>query len=203
MKNILLSLAISLTTLPFLITAQCPACDSYTAALKSCQTTSANVTAIGGTMDTASVHCMCASSSNASLINTCQGCIESNPLVSATLDFPVVLAWGTTCKAANQFGEPQAVACWQGQPGNYLPCVSKTVGNGGGSSAGGSGGTSLAPRYIDGHLLSFSGCVSLTYQSPSTPANSQSSATSMATMPYEILGAWSAALVGLSVVLSI
>jgi hypothetical protein len=116
--------------LPSLISAQCPACDSYTAALKSCQSPSVNVTAIGNTMDASTVHCMCVAHSNTAQMNTCQGCLET----SGTTDIlTVLLTWRTTCNADTLFGDQQAVACWEGQPGNILPCISKMFGNGFGS----------------------------------------------------------------------
>lgn len=118
--------------LPALIAAQCAACDSYKKALKGCETTSANVTAVGGTMDTTSVHCMCATQNNATNINTCNGCWNSNP--DLTLDVTVLLAWGSTCKADAKFGEQQAVTCWESQPDNNLPFFQKSGASGGGST---------------------------------------------------------------------
>lgn len=77
-------------------------------------------------MDTTSVHCMCVSDSNATDMNTCQGCLEFN--LNQTVSIQVVLAWYNTCKADEQFNDQQAVACWEAQPMNYLPCVANTGG---------------------------------------------------------------------------
>jgi len=118
--------------LPALTAAQCAACDSYKEALKGCETTSTNVTAVGGTMDTTSLHCMCATQNNATNMNTCNGCWNSNP--DLKLDVAVLLAWSTTCKADAKFGEQQAVTCWESLPGNALPCFEKGGANGGGSA---------------------------------------------------------------------
>ena len=137
MKHRFLSIALFTLYLPHLITAQCSACDSYSAALKSCQTTSANITEVGNTMDTKSVHCMCVSSSSASEMNACQGCDESN--INLNLDDVLLLTWYQTCKADSQWGDQQAIACWEGQPINLLPCIENTGGKGSGTTPGGSG----------------------------------------------------------------
>ena len=144
MHFIQIFLAFFALSLPIVITAQCNACDSYTAALKSCQKTSANITEVGNTMDTTSIHCMCSTNSNAQQINACDGCWDSNPDVD--LDITILLAWSTTCKADGQFGEQQAVACWEGQPGNFLPCLEKGTGTSGGPTSSGSGATTSAPN---------------------------------------------------------
>lgn len=138
---------------PHLVTAQCPACSSYTAALNSCQskTTSGNLTTTGSTIDTATVDCMCVSSSSTSQMNTCQGCALSS-ISSTTADNPVdtslLLSWYYVCKAKDQWGDQQGVACWEGQPLDLLPCVSNTVKKGGGSTSGGSAGSDTAPRSV-------------------------------------------------------
>ena len=136
MFQLLSAVAFLLPLLPTLISAQCADCDSYTAALTSCQTTSANVTTVGSTMDTTTLHCMCTSKSGVTEMNACQGCDESNP--STSIDLLVLAAWTTTCKADGQFGDQQAATCWESQPSDFLPCLSKTGGSGSGSgSAGG------------------------------------------------------------------
>lgn len=140
-----------------LVSAQCDsACSSYNDALKACQGSS-NVTALGTKMDSKTVNCMCTSKSNESDMNACLGCNEQN--LTIEFDYIVSNAWITTCKADVQFGDQQAALCWQGQPTNYLPCVSKTTGSGssgGGTSGGGAGtttGSSAGPtgsgsRYV-------------------------------------------------------
>ena len=130
--------------LPTFIAAQCSDCDSYEAALKACQTGSVNVTAVGEATDTASIHCMCAAHSNGQTMNACQGCWNSNPSAYINLDIAVLLAWTTTCKADGQFGDDQAVKCWEGQPSDALPCFEKTSGSSGGPTLGGSGLTTSA-----------------------------------------------------------
>ncbi|KAM0798759.1 hypothetical protein BDR22DRAFT_890883 [Usnea florida] len=125
---------------PALISAQCAACDSYTAALQSCQTTSANDTAVGTTIDSTTIHCMCSSKSNYTDMNACTACYTIDP--SATLDFSVLSAWALTCTADGQFGDQQAAECWQSQPDNVGPCLSKT---GGSSFAGGDAITTTQP----------------------------------------------------------
>lgn len=144
MKHPLIFLALSTLHLPNLITAQCSACDSYSAALKSCQTTSANISAVGSTIDTKSVNCMCVSSSSATEMNTCQGCNEAN--LNLKLDTLLLLAWYNTCTADGEWGDQQGVACWEGQPINLVPCFMNTGGKGSGTTPGGSGVTSSASR---------------------------------------------------------
>lgn len=70
-------------------------------------------------------------------MNACLGCEEANPVTD--FNYVVSNAWVTTCKADVQFGDQQAVLCWEGQPTNFIPCVSKTTGSGsaGGSTNGG------------------------------------------------------------------
>ena len=150
MSYLLPTVALFLSLVPTLISAQCAACDTYTAALKSCQTTSANVTAVGTKMDSTTIHCMCTAESGVTGMNACQACEESNP--SESLDLPVLLAWTTTCQADSQFGDQQATACWEGQPSNILPCVSKTGGSGSGGIDGGttSGGDVAATSTLAG-----------------------------------------------------
>ena len=81
-------------------------------------------------MDTTTVHCMCTTNSASATINTCVGCMESNPTDTdnADIDGIALAAWVTTCKADGQFGEQQAALCWQSQPTDYMPCVEKTGG---------------------------------------------------------------------------
>ena len=55
------------------------------------------------------------------------------------LDIAALLAWYNTCEADESWGDQQAVACWEGQPENYLPCVENTVGKGSGPTLGGPG----------------------------------------------------------------
>ena len=120
-----------------LVSADCPACDSYNDALRSCQTSS---TAVGTSTDSTTIHCMCSSKSNVTDMNACQGCAETDP--SLDLAPTVLAAWTTTCQADVQFGDKQAALCWQSQPSNYIPCVSKSDGSGGtGGSEGSSGST--------------------------------------------------------------
>lgn len=176
---------------PSQIAALCSDCDSYTSALKSCQKTSANVTQIGSAMDTDSVHCMCISSSSYTEMNSCSGCTKSNFDVALSVELHVLSAWTTTCKADNQFGDKQAAACWQGQPTDFMPCVSKTTsGSGGGGSGTLTGGssssseTTLPQRYVYAlccALLVFRGDVALIKYSTSgssaaTPSASAKSA---------------------------
>ena len=134
-----------LSFLPILVSADCPACDSYNSALQACQTSS-KVTEVGTQMDSTTLHCMCSSKSNVTDMNACQGCAEADPslnLLSTTL---VLSAWTTTCQADVQFGDKQAALCWQSQPSNYIPCVSKSDGSGGtsGSTNSGSGGSTTS-----------------------------------------------------------
>ena len=110
--------------LPNLISAQCGSqCNSYTSALKTCQTSS-KVLAVGTPMDTKTIHCMCGGNTNLTAMNTCQDCWESNPTASSLPD--VLFAWITTCTADAQLGDQQAVLCWQNQPDNSIPCYSSS-----------------------------------------------------------------------------
>lgn len=137
----LLAVALLLPLLPTPISAQCADCDSYTAALQSCQTTKSNVTAVGTAMDSTTLNCMCMSKSGVIDMNACQACDESNP--SSSLDIILLSAWTTTCRAESKFGEQQAATCWESQPSNFMPCVAKTGTDGSGSGSGsGSGGGS-------------------------------------------------------------
>ena len=120
-----------------LVFAQCDSvCNSYNNALGSCQSSS-NVTSPGANMDSNTIKCMCTSKSNVTDMNACLGCEEANPVTD--FNYVVSNAWVTTCKADVQFGDQQAVLCWEGQPSNFIPCVSKTTGSGsaGGSTNGG------------------------------------------------------------------
>lgn len=161
-----------LPILPTLISAQCNACDSYIAALKSCQTTSANVSDIGTTMDSTTLHCMCTSRSGVTQMSACQGCEESSP--NASLDVILLSTWTTTCMADGQFGDQQAVICWESQPSNFLPCLSKTSGGGSGSGnlgGGTNGGSDVASTSAVGGATSSSTGQSAT-RSPTTTAKS-------------------------------
>ena len=131
MFSLLPAVALFLPLLPTLISAQCDACNSYSAALQSCQTTSAQVVDVGSTMDSTTLHCMCTSRSNVTEMNTCLGCDESN--LSTTLNIAVLNAWTMTCKADARFGDQQAVSCWESQPGSIIPCVSTPSGSGSGT----------------------------------------------------------------------
>ena len=146
MFRLLPAVGLLLPLLPNLMSAQCANCDSYTAALKSCQTTSANVTAVGTTMDSTTIHCMCTTKSGVTEMNACQACDESNP--STDLAPLVLSAWTTTCTADGQFGDQQAASCWESQPSNFMPCVSKTEGSGsvGGNTGSGASATISAGR---------------------------------------------------------
>lgn len=124
MTRLLTSVAFLWAFLSTLISAQCAACDSYTSALQSCQTTSANVTAVGTTMDSTTIHCMCTSKSGVTEMNACQGCEDTNP--GTSLVDSVLAAWTLTCTADDQFGDQQAASCWEGQPDNVGPCLSQT-----------------------------------------------------------------------------
>lgn len=141
MLRLLPAFAFLLFLLPTFISAQCAACDSYTAALQSCQTTNVNVTAVGATMDSTAIQCMCTSKSGATEMNACLVCEESN--ANSSLDTTVLLAWTNTCSAEGQFGDQQAATCWESQPNNELPCFSQTDGNGG--TSGGISGSDIAP----------------------------------------------------------
>ena len=145
---------------PAQIAATCSACKSYNAALKSCQQTGANVTQIGGDMDTSSVHCMCVSSSSYSEMNTCEGCIQTDYETTNVVDAEIMAAWLLACKADDLFGDKQAAACWHSQPTDYMPCVERTSGSTGGVGSGtvsdepsSTIGTSLPTRYVCAFLL--------------------------------------------------
>ena len=144
------------TTLSFpfistFVSADCTVCDSYTNALKSCQTSS-HVTLVGTSMDSTTIHCMCSSKSNQTDMNACQSCAESDQ--SLDLDTAVLFAWIKTCQADVQFGDKQAALCWQSQPNNYIPCVSKSDGSGGtgGSTNSGSGGSTSRWVFFGFHM---------------------------------------------------
>lgn len=138
MLSLLLPLALLSPLLPTLTTAQCPACDSYQSALKTCQTPSANTLAAGSSMDVAGIQCMCTKESSAQELNTCQGC--NNADLNLEIDVGALLAWTTTCQADGKFGDEQAVKCWMGQPSDPLPCFMKGSGSGsGGGSLTGTG----------------------------------------------------------------
>lgn len=93
---------------------------------------------------------MCTSESGVTEMNACQACVESNP--STSLEAAVLLAWTTTCQADSEFGDQQAAACWESQPSNVFPCVSKTGGSGSGAVDGGtkSGGDVAATSALAG-----------------------------------------------------
>ena len=141
MLRFLIHITLSLAFVSTLASADCDVCDSYNGALQSCQTTSSNVTEVGTSMDSTTIHCMCSSKSNVTDMNACQGCAEADP--DSDLLATVLFAWITTCQADVQFGDKQAALCWQSQPSNYIPCVSKSDGSGGtsGSTSSGSGGS--------------------------------------------------------------
>ncbi len=138
------SIALLLSLLPTLISAQCAACDSYTNALSSCQTSS-NVTEVGTKMDTGTIKCMCSTKSSVTDMNACQGCTLSDP--SVDFDESVLLAWTTTCQADGQLGDKQAAICWESQPSNDIPCFSKSSGTTGGDSST-SGGGDVSPTTL-------------------------------------------------------
>ena len=144
MFRFLVYITLSLPLLSTLVSADCPVCNSYTNALRSCQTSSSHVTQVGTSMDSNTIHCMCSSKSNETDMNACQGCAETDP--SPDLLSAVLAAWVVTCQADMQFGDKQAALCWQSQPSNYIPCVSKSDGSGGtgGSTGSGSGGSTTS-----------------------------------------------------------
>ena len=110
----LLLLTLLSALLPTLIADQCPECDSYIAALKTCQTTSANISAVGTTINTQSTHCMCVSDSSFGEMTDCQIC--EDPDLSTDFDIELLGSWAVTCNADNYFGDQQAVLCWEAQP---------------------------------------------------------------------------------------
>ena len=142
MIRFLAYITLSLSFISTLVSADCPACDSYNKALQACQTSS-NVTEVGTKMDSTTIHCMCSSKSNVTDMNACQGCAEADPSLTLLSTALVLSAWTTTCQADVQYGDKQAALCWQSQPSNYIPCVSKSDGSGGtgGSTNSGSGGS--------------------------------------------------------------
>ena len=71
-------------------------------------------------------------------MNTCQGCPQTT--YALDWDASLLLEWYFTCKANDEFGDEQAVACWEGQPNDLAPCVSATVRSGAASSGGDAGG---------------------------------------------------------------
>lgn len=177
--------ALLLLKLPHLITAQCPACDSYSAALKTCQsqTTTSNLTTTGDTMDTASIECMCVKNSGTEQMDICHGCLQN------TLDWDVslLLGWYITCSAKDDFGDEQAVACWEGQLDHLTPCFPATVRNGGGVSSGRYAGDDEEPRSVLGSLnVGFS---LLICYSMSTPEASVDESASAATRFFDGIGA--------------
>ena len=150
MFSLFSSVAILLTIFPAFISAQCAACDSYTNALESCQT-SVNVTAVGTKTDPNTIHCMCSTKSNITDMNACQACVESSP--STIFNAGVLLAWTTTCQADASLGDKQAALCWESQPSNSIPCTSDSNGGGSGSGGTNSGGavatnTPSTSRYV-------------------------------------------------------
>ena len=129
MHHRFLSLALFTFYLPHLIAAsQCPTCDSFNAALKSCSTTGINVTAVGNKIDTETVHCMCVSSSSAADMAECSACDGS--IDEVAVDGDALIAWYDTCFADNNWGDQQAVACWEEGEGDSSACLENTVGKG-------------------------------------------------------------------------
>ena len=140
---IYVTLSLSLLSTP--ISADCPACDPYNSALQACRTKS-DVTAVGTPMDSTTIHCMCSSKSNQTDMNACQSCAETDP--SVPLLSGVLFAWISTCQAQIKFGDKQAALCWQSQPGNFIPCVSRSDGNSGTGGSTNSGGGGSNTRYV-------------------------------------------------------
>ena len=120
--------ALLFSFLPTLIYAQCTSCDSYTNALNSCQKSS-KLYAVGSPMDTASIKCMCTQKTDVTDMNVCLACLEADP--QSNIVSSVVSSWITTCNADAQFGDKQAVLCWQSQPDNSIPCYTNSGGSGG------------------------------------------------------------------------
>lgn len=153
MYRFLVYITLSLPFVSILVSADCSACNSYNNAIQSCQTNS-HVTAPGTSMDSNTIHCMCSSKSNLTDMNACQGCAEADPTLNLLSTVLVLSAWATTCQADVQFGDKQAALCWQSQPDNSIPCVSKSDGSGGtgGSTNSGSGGSTTSSgsttRYV-------------------------------------------------------
>ena len=125
--------------------AQCSQCDSYNAALKSCQKGGASLTDVGSDIDADAVHCMCKTASSATLIAACEDCAYLNP--ANTVDITVLSAWFQTCTAASGFGDAQAVQCWQG---NDVDCYSGDPSLGGAASVTftGAASSSAPQRYV-------------------------------------------------------
>ena len=144
MFRLLVYATLSLVFVSTLVSADCPVCDSYDNAIKYCQTSS-HITQIGTTMDPSTIHCMCTSKSNVTDMNACKDCAEGDPSINLVSLVSVLAAWATTCQANIQFGDKQAALCWQSQPSNYIPCVSKSDGAGG---TGGSTNSSSTTRYV-------------------------------------------------------
>ena len=137
MNHRFLSIALFTLYLPHLIAAQCSSCNSFSAALKSCQTPSINTTEPFSPMDTETVHCMCVSSSNLAEMLACDECDGSSDTV--TVNGAALIAWYDTCNADEAWGDQQAVACWETADTDALVCLENTVGNGSGTTPGGPG----------------------------------------------------------------
>lgn len=133
-----LSVTLFTLVLPHLIAAsQCPTCDSFSAALKSCQTPGLNITDVGSKMNTETVHCMCVSSSSTTKTDDCLSCAGSANEVTdvgstdqVTVDVVALLAWYDVCYADDRWGDQQAVACWEGLLDGSASCYEKTSGKG-------------------------------------------------------------------------
>ena len=129
--------------LPVSMAAQCTACESYNSALKSCQRTGINDTAVGEKMDTATIHCMCTTSSSYSQMLDCSTCYGAAYPDVPELDTPVLLAWGDTCQVSQRFDENRAVLCWESLPEDNAPCLYK-LGTAPGTDASTSGISALS-----------------------------------------------------------
>lgn len=114
-------------------------CNSFNAALKSCSTTSINITAVGNKMNTDTVHCMCVSSSSGAELGDCSECVEGADEVE--VDNVALTGWYNTCIADGVYGDQQAVACWEGMLDNLwedsLLCMENALGEGSASTSGG------------------------------------------------------------------
>ena len=110
-------------SLPAQIVAQCAACDSYNSALKSCQKADIDDTAPGQKMDTATIHCMCSTSSNAQQMEDCVNCFNQDPQSEGSHEMEIVglVAWYDTCDAARRLNDEQAVLCWESLPDDNAP----------------------------------------------------------------------------------
>ena len=136
MHHRFLSIALFTLYLPHLIAAsQCSACDSFSAALKTCQTTGLNITAVGNKMDASTVHCMCVSSSSSTKMAGCSYCDGS--IDEVTVDGYALMAWYDTCYADDTWGDQQAIACWESLPEDGMPCIENTGGKGSAFTSGG------------------------------------------------------------------